>query len=287
MHKKLHIEPYFRLMRLHQPTGIWLLLWPCWCGVALAGVENLPLQVLFLFAIGAVCMRAAGCIINDIIDRDFDKHVERTKTRPLASGALTVTQAILLLCFLLFISLLIALQMNMTVLILAASSLILVVIYPFMKRITWWPQAFLGITFNWGALLGWAAIRNDVEWPAILLYFSCFFWTLGYDTIYAHQDKIDDIKIGVKSTALRLAEHSKTWITGFYSIAVIGWSLTGIINHNHFIYYLGILAIAAHFMWQLIMLDINNSINCMKLFRSNVFIGLILFASIALDGFNN
>jgi len=277
------MHPYFHLMRLHQPTGIWLLLWPCWWALALASHGLPPLNLLVLFGVGAVVMRGAGCIINDIIDRDVDKYIERTRLRPLASGELSVMQACLLLFVLLCIALVIVLQLNSTVFFLAAGSLVLVVAYPFMKRITWWPQAFLGLTFNWGALLGWAAVRGEVDAPAIALYVGGIFWTLGYDTIYAHQDKDDDIKIGVKSTALRLGEKSKSWIAGFYTIALVAWMAAGYLNHNTATFFISCIAVAIHFAWQIVSVRFDDSANCMKIFRSNTILGWILFLAVLAD----
>jgi len=182
------IIPYIKLIRFDKPVGILLLLFPALWAIWLAGEKN-NFVISIFFIIGAIAMRGAGCAINDIIDRDFDKQVERTKTRPLASGEINIFQAIIFIIALLFISLIIALQMNNLVLVLAASSLVLVVAYPFMKRITWFPQAFLGLTFNWGVLMGWAAVTGSLNFATLTLYIGSIFWTLGYDTIYAHQDK--------------------------------------------------------------------------------------------------
>jgi len=274
-----------RLMRLHQPTGIWLLLWPSWWAVALASQGKPSLFLLALFASGALVMRGAGCIVNDMVDRDFDRQVERTRNRPLASGDATMLQAILVLCFLLLIAFIIALQMNRMVLYLAAVSLLLVITYPFMKRVTWWPQAFLGLTFNWGALLGWAAVTGNISASAFLLYTGGIFWTLGYDTVYAHQDKVDDVKIGVKSTALRLGEHSKNWIAGFYSLTMISWLMAGALNHNGLCYYAALLGVSAHFACQVRKVDLDDNASCLRIFKSNAMLGWILFAGIIADGF--
>jgi 4-hydroxybenzoate polyprenyltransferase len=276
-------NPYFRLLRLHQPTGVWLLLWPCWWSIALASHGLPPLMLLALFAVGAVVMRGAGCIVNDMADRDFDRHVERTRTRPLASGEITLRQAAALLLLLLCIALAIALQLNRYTLLLAASSLGLVAAYPFMKRITWWPQAFLGLTFNWGALMGWAAVKGTLGWPALALYAGGIFWTLGYDTVYAHQDTADDITVGVKSTALRLGAKSRQWITGFYALAVLFWVTAGALNHDGIIYLLGMFAVGMHCIWQMRNVDFSNAASCMRIFRSNVTLGWIMFMVIVAD----
>lgn len=279
---KARLKPYLQLMRLHQPTGIFLLLWPCWWSLALAYGGLPPARLLVLFALGAVVMRSAGCIVNDIADRDFDRNVERTRTRPIASGEITIREAGVLLGILLCVAFAIALSLNGTVILLAALSLILVVAYPFMKRITWWPQAFLGLTFNWGALMGWAAIRNDVEFPAVFLYMGSIFWTLGYDTIYAHQDKTDDSMIGVKSTALRLGVQSKRWIFAFYVNAAMFWSIAAAAASNGAYYYIGMVTVLIHFLWQSYSVDIDKPESCMKIFRSNSVLGLLLFLSLCL-----
>jgi 4-hydroxybenzoate polyprenyltransferase len=239
------LNSYLRLIRLHQPTGIWLLLWPCWWGVLLAGAGAPSLRLLVLFGVGAVVMRGAGCIVNDWWDRDFDRQVERTRARPLASGELTVRQAGLMLTVLLSIALLIALQLPRVDMEFAAASLVLVVLYPLMKRITWWPQAFLGLTFNWGALMGYAAVRGQVEAPALLLYAAGFFWTLGYDTIYAFQDMRDDARAGVKSTALRLGSHSRTALWVFYALTFMLLALAGYARGTGMAFYPALLLPAA------------------------------------------
>jgi 4-hydroxybenzoate polyprenyltransferase len=280
------MNPYFRLLRLHQPTGIWLLLWPCWWSITFASYGLPTAKLLVLFGLGAIVMRSAGCIINDIIDRDVDKYVERTRMRPLASGEILLKQAIILLIILLVFALCIALQMRPIVLILAACSLLFVVAYPFMKRITWWPQAFLGLTFNWGALMGWAAIRGEIDPPALLLYIGSIFWTLGYDTIYAHQDKIDDLVIGIKSTALRLGKNSIYWIAGFYMLAVLSWLFAGISHPVGILYYIVLAAVAMHFSWQIVKVDLDNAASAMRIFVSNRILGWIVFVAILADKFS-
>ena len=190
------LRPFAVLARWDRPIGTWLLLWPCWWAVALA--PGWPdLKLLALFAIGAVAMRGAGCVINDLADRDLDARVERTRHRPLASGRLTTGEALAFLALQLLVGLLVLLSFNRFTILLGLASLPLVIVYPLMKRVTWWPQAFLGVTFNWGALVGWSAVTGDLAAPALTLYVAGFLWTLGYDTIYAHQDKADDAVIGV------------------------------------------------------------------------------------------
>ncbi len=263
-------------MRLHQPVGIWLLLWPCLWSVALA-THGAPIVLLLLFSIGAVLMRSAGCIVNDIADRDIDRQVERTRTRPLASGELSLKQALALLAFLLAASACIALALGWATILWAALSLIPVMLYPWMKRITWWPQAFLGLTFNWGALLGWVAVNGTVQPPALALYIGGFFWTLGYDTIYAHQDKRDDALIGVKSTALKLGSHSKSAITAFYVCAILCWAAAGWLAHTGNLYFSVLMLCQLHLLHQACTVDLDSPASCRATFVSNTWLGLLLF----------
>lgn len=267
------LNPYLRLMRLHQPVGIWLLLWPCWWALALAS-PGFPDQVtMFLFAAGALLMRSAGCVINDIADREFDRQVERTKDRPLASGELSVRQAVGLLAVLLSSSLVIAMQLGWQVVMWSALALPLVAAYPLMKRITWWPQVFLGLTFNWGALIGWVAVCGEVELPALLLYAGGICWTLGYDTIYAHQDKADDARIGVKSTALRLGGRTKWFVAFVYLFALACWAAAG--SHAGFFVCLALAAL--QMAWQVATLDIDSPASARRVFFSNAGLGAVLF----------
>lgn len=270
---------YFRLMRLHQPTGIWLLLWPCWWSAGLASHGFPSLSMLLLFFIGAFLMRPAGCIINDIADRELDKQVERTKDRPLASGEITVGQAVRLLIWLLLLALLVAWALGENVVLWAALSLPLVMLYPWMKRITWWPQLFLGLTFNWGALVGWVAVRGTVDLPAVLLYIGGVFWTLGYDTIYAHQDKAGDIRAGVKSTALKLGAQTKTALMVFYAVAILCWTFSGQLIGSGMLFY-GLMLVAwLQLVWQIRTVDIDNPDSCRAIFMSNSGLGWLVFAA--------
>ena len=271
-------------MRLHQPVGIWLLLWPCWWSITLASHGKPSVLLLFLFAVGAVAMRSAGCIINDIADRDFDKQVERTRHRPLASGALSLKQALWLLSGLLGVAALVAVALGMNVLMWAVFSLPLVISYPFMKRISWWPQLFLGFTFNWGALLGWVAVHDHVELPAILLYAGGLFWTLGYDTIYAHQDKEDDARAGIKSSALRLGANTKRMVGVFYLLSVLLWAAAGWIAGSNMLFFAFLVLCELHFGWQLCTVDLDNPASCRRIFVSNVVLGWIFFAGTLLAG---
>ncbi|MEQ1705145.1 MAG: 4-hydroxybenzoate octaprenyltransferase [Rickettsiales bacterium] len=266
------LNPYIRLMRLHQPVGIWLLFWPCAWALVLASGQ-LEIEKLLLFFIGAVLMRGAGCIVNDIADRDIDRQVERTKNRPLASGELKVSQAIMLLLVLLLASLLVAYQLGFMVVMWGALALIPVAIYPFMKRVSWWPQLFLGLVFNWGALMGWAAVRGVIEFPAILLYIGGVFLTLGYDTVYAHQDKIDDARIGVRSTALRLADNTKIFVSIMYALAITCFMLAT----DNISAVLWLIPAALHCFWQVYSLDIDRPDSAKKVFMANKWLGMLIF----------
>ncbi|MEZ5691072.1 MAG: 4-hydroxybenzoate octaprenyltransferase [Rickettsiales bacterium] len=269
-------NPYLRLMRLHQPVGIWLLFWPCAWSMVVASRGNINLYYLFLFFIGSIAMRSAGCIVNDIIDRNLDKYVERTRNRPLASGELQISQAIALLIMLLSVSVLIALQLGVVVMIWGALALIPIVCYPFMKRISWWPQLFLGLVFNWGAFMGWAAVRGYVELPAVVIYISGVLITIGYDTIYAHQDKDDDVKIGIRSTALRLGNDTKKFVSLCYLLAIVGFVLAT----GKYLSILTLLPAVFHGIWQIYYLDINKPDSARKVFLSNSIFGLIVFLSL-------
>jgi len=274
-------HPYLMLARLDRPIGTWLLLLPCWWSLTLAegGLFHMTAQgwvYAALFALGALVMRGAGCVINDIWDRKLDAAVARTQSRPLASGAVTVMQALLFLTSLLLTGLLVLLQFNLPTIVLASASLLLVVTYPLMKRVTWWPQLFLGFTFNWGALIGWTAVTGHIPLPALLVYTGGIFWTLAYDTIYAHQDKEDDALVGIKSTARLFAENSKKWVGGFFILALLcftaaKWLAAGISPT------LGLLLLpAAHAAWQLKNWDMDNPRSSLGMFKANRDFGLLL-----------
>jgi len=283
------VQPYLRLMRLDRPIGTWLLYWPCVFGLALgAAAESRPfvqlgdLWLVILLGVGAIVMRGAGCTYNDIVDRDFDAKVARTRGRPIPSGAVSVKQAWMFAVGLCLVGLLILLQLNWFAVALGAGSLILIVGYPFMKRITWWPQAWLGLTFNWGAVLGFAAQTGTIDTADAMLYAGLFFWTLGYDTIYAHQDKDDDALIGVKSTARLLGARSREWILGFYAVAFTLILAAGFAEHEGWPFVLLMLLAGAHMLWQVHTLNIDDSAHCLKLFRANRETGaLIAIALIA------
>ncbi len=279
--------PYLRLARIDRPIGVWLLLFPCWWGLALAegAVGGLPSPWLAaLFALGALVMRGAGCTYNDIVDRDFDARVARTATRPIPSGQVSLGQAIAFLAALLLAGLLVLLQFNAFAIGLGAASLALVFTYPFMKRVTYWPQAWLGLTFNWGALMGWAAVRGDLAWPPLLLYAAGFFWTLGYDTIYAHQDKEDDALIGIKSTALKLGDRTKPWLGFFWGAATLLLLAAGFSAGLAWPYYLGVAAVAAQLSWQGVQVDTEDPADCLAKFKSNRLVGWLLLAGILAAG---
>lgn len=221
-------------------------------------------------------MRGAGCIINDIWDRDIDRQVERTKTRPLASGTMSLGQAIGILTVMMLLGGVILLQFNHFTIWMGIASLPLVVMYPLMKRITWWPQIVLGLTFSWGALMGWASLNGYLGWPPILLYFACLFWTLGYDTIYAHQDLVDDEKAGVKSTARLFGRRSKQLIALCYLIFIILLTASGMAAGLSYWFYAGLPLVAAHLIWQVWTVDTSAPVNCLERFRSNRDVGLIV-----------
>jgi len=274
------VQPYLRLARLDRPIGTWLLLLPCWWSLALATKGWPDIWIVILFGIGASVMRGAGCTVNDLADRKYDGMVARTATRPIPSGDVTVFQAFLFLALQAGIGLIILLQFNTFTIWMGILSLALVVTYPFMKRITYWPQAVLGLTFNWGALMGWASVHGELGAPAVVLYATGFFWTLGYDTIYAHQDKEDDVLIGVKSTALKLGAETKPWLVGFYVVTIAGLGLSGYLAGLSWPFYAALAISAVHLGWQVRTLDTEAPKNCLQRFKSNRDFGLIIFAGI-------
>ncbi len=276
-------RPYLRLSRADRPIGTWLLLLPGWWAIALAGPRWLPdLGLMILFGLGAWLMRGAGCTFNDIVDRDFDALVERTRSRPIPAGQISVKSAWAWLVVQALLGFLILLQMNGLAIGLGIASLALIAIYPFMKRLTWWPQAFLGLTFNWGALLGWAAVTGRLGGTAVILYLAGIAWTLGYDTIYAHQDKEDDALIGVKSTARLFGDSTWLWLYGFYALTITGLLLAGRLTGLGLLFYIGIIVAAAHLLWQAATLDTGNPADCLTKFRGNRDFGLIVLAAIIL-----
>ncbi|XP_034485926.1 4-hydroxybenzoate polyprenyltransferase, mitochondrial [Drosophila innubila] len=278
-------KPYAHLMRIDRPIGTYLLFWPCGWSIALSADAGCwpDLTMLGLFATGALIMRGAGCTINDLWDRDIDAKVERTRTRPLASGQISQFDAIVFLSAQLSLGLLVLVQLNWQSILLGASSLGLVITYPLMKRVTYWPQLVLGMCFNWGALLGWCATQGTVNLDACLpLYLSGVCWTIVYDTIYAHQDKLDDLQIGVKSTALRFGENTKAWLSGFTAAMLTGLSAAGYACDQTLPYYAAVGVVGAHLIQQIYSLNIDNPSDCAKKFISNHQVGLILFLGIVL-----
>lgn len=282
-----YARPYLRLARLDRPIGVWLLLLPCWWGVALAEVSRASpfpnLWFLVLFAIGALVMRAAGCAYNDYVDRHYDAKVSRTASRPIPSGQITPSAALAFAAVCSLAGLMVLLQFNAFTIRLGVASLILVAIYPFLKRYTYWPQVALGLAFNWGALVGWSAVTGGIGLPAILLYFGSVLWTIGYDTIYAHQDKEDDLMLGLKSTAIRFGSKTTSSVGGLYTGAAILWLLAGLFAGTHLIYITAVLLVSAQMAWQVTTLDIADAQNCLARFRSNRDVGLVIFLGLVAD----
>jgi 4-hydroxybenzoate polyprenyltransferase len=279
-------RPYLRLARLDRPIGSWLLLMPCWWSVGLAAIHahsQVNLWHLVLFFVGAFAMRGAGCTWNDIVDRDLDTRVERTRSRPIPAGQVTVAAAAGFLLLQALVGLVVLLQFNWFTVYVGFLSLAVVAVYPFMKRITYWPQIVLGLAFSWGALMGWPATFGRLDLPAFLLYAGAISWVIGYDTIYAHQDREDDALIGIKSTALLFGERTKTMLALFYALAVALIALAGWRAGGGVVFALGLGAFAAHLAWQIMRLDIRDPVLCLVVFKSNRDAGLILFAGLVLD----
>ena len=272
------ITPFIQLARYDKPVGFMLLFWPCMWSLLLYSlyIEQLaPIGFFILFFIGSIIMRGAGCTWNDFLDKEYDKNVIRTKDRPLASNKIKTINAMVFLLVQLLIGLLILIQFNKLTIIFGCLALIPVFIYPLMKRITWWPQVFLGITFNWGALLGWLSLSNDFSsFYPIMLYLACIFWTIGYDTIYAHQDKDDDFVLNLKSSAIKLGQNTKYALLIFYTIFFMIFAVMLLSLSNSLIIHLAILSLLIHLVSQIIYLDIDNSDRCLKIFKSNNLLGL-------------
>lgn len=277
------VRPYLRLARADRPVGIWLLMLPCWWGVALATpAGRLPDPLLLLlFFVGAAVMRGAGCTFNDIVDRDIDARVARTAGRPLPSGAVTVRQAALFMVAQALAGLAVLLSFNGFSVWLGLAALVPVAIYPFMKRITHWPQAVLGIAFNWGALVGWSALRGGLDWPALVLYAAGICWTLGYDTIYAHQDRVDDAIVGVKSSALALGERTRPFLFAAYGATLLLTGLAGWGVGLGWPCWVGLAILAGLFGAQAARTDFADGAACLAAFKANAPYGLLLFLSLA------
>lgn len=301
--------PFAQLARWERPIGWKLLMWPCWWSAAMAmstvidttafssDLPNgsvslievlrwlvdqsvLPLYLL-LFTVGAFVMRGAGCTYNDLVDQDIDDKVARTRSRPLPSGRVTSKQAWIFLAIQLLIGLIVLLQFNQTTIIVGFVSVVTIIIYPFMKRITWWPQLFLGLAFSWGALVGWTAISGHLYPPALALYLGCIFWVIGYDTIYAHQDIEDDALVGVKSTALLFGDNTKIAVFALYGAALTSWALALHLVELSWPAWVGLALGAAHLMWQVISFKLGDGANSLRLFKSNSDFGWILFLGLA------
>ena len=286
------LRPYLRLSRLDRPIGTWLLVWPAWWAIALASTLaagepdtspwfGLPdLFLLVLFGIGALAMRGAGCTYNDIVDRKIDAQVERTRGRPIPSGAVSVPAAAAWLILQALIGFAVLITFNTFAIWLGVASLVLIAAYPFMKRITWWPQLWLGLAFNYGALLGWAAATGGLSAAPLLLYAGGIFWTLGYDTIYAHQDTEDDALVGVKSSARWLGDRTRPFLCATYSATIILIAAAGTMVGLHWVFYMLLAVAAAHLAWQARALKIDSPEDCLTKFRSNHHTGALVFLAI-------
>ena len=279
-------RPYARLARLDRPIGTWLLLFPGWWGIALASERWPDPMLLLLFAIGAVSMRGAGCTLNDLADRHYDGQVARTRLRPLPSGAVSVRRAIVFLVLQLALGATVLLSLNWPTVLLGCAVLGLIGTYPFMKRITYWPQVFLGLNFNWGALLGWTAVTGALARPSLLLYVGGVLWTIGYDTIYAHQDKEDDVRIGVKSSAIALGERTRGWLFIFYGLALFAWAAAARAAGLGALFWLGFAATAVQLAWQVARVATEDPADCLRKFRSNRFVGWLMLFGIIAGHFN-
>jgi 4-hydroxybenzoate polyprenyltransferase len=280
-------RPYLRLSRLDRPIGSWLLLIPCWWSAALAAgvahdASQLP-RTIALFLVGAFVMRGAGCTWNDITDRDLDALVERTRSRPIPAGQVSVPQAMAFVVVQALIGLTVLLQFNRFAVATGIASLVIVAVYPFMKRITWWPQIVLGLAFSWGALMGFAVTLGRIDATALLLYAGSIAWVIGYDTIYAHQDAEDDALIGIKSTALLFGARTRPALMVFYGAAVILIGVALTLAGAHWPAWIGLAAFAAHLIWQIMRLEIGDPALCLRIFKSNRDAGLLLFLGLLVD----
>ena len=280
-----NLKLFIQLTRLNKPIGYMLLFWPCLWGLTIAynfeNNLNTYFFYLFLFFLGSVFMRSAGCIMNDIVDKNFDNKVDRTKNRPIASGKITISFGIFYIIILCLSALLVLLQFNYLTIILALASMPLAFTYPLMKRFTYWPQLFLGITFNYGLLLGWTSINEQINLAPLVLYLGAIFWTLGYDTIYGYQDIKDDQIIGIKSTSIKFKNNPKKFLTLCYLITIASFMYTGILmNFNTIFFILLVLPIIHLLIFQIKKLNVENPISCLKSFKSNNFFGLIVYINL-------
>ena len=280
------LRPYASLMRLDRPIGTWLLYWPCAWSVALAGV-NERWDLFLWLGLGAFAMRSAGCVYNDIVDRNLDVKVERTRLRPIASRRVSVRSAWVLIALLCLIGLLVLLQLNLTAAAVALVSIAPVAAYPFMKRITWWPQAWLGLVFSWGALVGWPAVTGSLSWPALLLWFGSIAWVIGYDTLYAIQDIEDDALVGVKSSARRLGDKAPLGVGAFYGLAVILWGAAIWSVRPDWLALLTLVPAALHLANQALRADPKDGELALRLFRSNRACGLLVLLAMLVVGLSS
>ncbi|KQQ74418.1 4-hydroxybenzoate octaprenyltransferase [Rhizobium sp. Leaf321] len=283
--------PYAQLARWDRPIGWQLLMWPCFWSAALAANAAMdegmfqPWQLishLVLFFIGAVAMRGAGCTYNDLIDHEIDNEVARTRSRPLPSGRVSRFEAKVFLAVQALVGLIVLLQFNTFSILLGIASLLVVAIYPFAKRFTDWPQFFLGLAFSWGALMGWAGVFGSLSWAPIWLYAAAVAWTIGYDTIYAHQDKEDDALVGVRSTARLFGDNTKAWLIGLYGLTLVFLLFSYIAGDAGFFAYVGLIAATVMLAWQILIIDIDNPDQCLKLFKFNTQVGAVLFGGLIL-----
>lgn len=278
------LRPYILLARLDRPIGWWLLYWPCAWGVALAGGVYQRFDLLLWMLLGSIAMRGAGCVYNDIVDRDLDAQVARTRGRPLASGAVSLRAAWAWLGLLCLIGLVVLLRLPVIAGAMALASLALVAAYPFMKRITWWPQAWLGLVFSWGALVGWAAVAGSITLPVLLLYGGAIAWVVGYDTIYALQDREDDALIGVRSSALRMGRHVRAGVAGCYALAVLLWALAIWRIRPDPLAVVALAPAAIQLGWQIATLKESDGADALAKFRSNRFAGFLIFLACVVVG---
>jgi 4-hydroxybenzoate polyprenyltransferase len=286
-HAPAWARPYLRLARADRPIGFYLLALPCFWSVGLAGIHTGAAypdpMLLVLFVIGAIAMRGAGCTYNDIVDREIDAQVARTRSRPLPSGQVSLRSAVIFMLALCLVGLAVLLSLNSFSIWLGFAVVPIVALYPFVKRISHWPQAVLGLAFNWGALMGWAAVTGRLDWAPVALYVGAVAWTTGYDTIYAHQDREDDALIGMKSTALRFGPETRSWLTGFYGVTAGAMGIAGWLAGAGALFFAGLAFACGHLLWQIATLDIDDVDNCLARFKSNRDFGLIVFFAILAD----
>ncbi len=279
--------PYAQLARWERPIGWQLLMWPCWWSLMLgfltAGRDTQVSQIiwyLFLFFAGAFVMRGAGCTYNDLVDQDIDNQVARTRSRPLPSGRATRAGALIFLALQLLIGLIVLLQFNRYTILVGLISVVTILVYPFMKRFTWWPQLFLGLAFSWGALVGWTSVFGHLTWPPLAMYAGCICWVIAYDTIYAHQDTEDDMLVGVKSTARLFGDNTRLAIVILYVSALMLFAIAFGLARVGLPAWIGLACVGMHMAWQVTRLDIHDPNKCLRLFKSNSVLGLFMFVGL-------